>query len=66
VACGPDPERHVAAITPYLEAGYDEVFISQMGSDQEGFFRFWEQELKPRLGSDRQVCGAGVPAGRPG
>jgi G6PDH family F420-dependent oxidoreductase len=50
VACGPDPERHVAAITPYLEAGYDEVYVSQMGPDQEGFFRFWEQELKPRLG----------------
>jgi len=49
VAYGPDPERHVAAISPYLDAGYDEVSISQMGSDQEGFFRFREQELKPRL-----------------
>ena len=49
VACGPDPERHLAAITPYLEAGYDEVFVSQMGEEQEGFFRFWEQELQPRL-----------------
>jgi G6PDH family F420-dependent oxidoreductase len=49
VACGPDPERHMAAITPYLEAGYDEVFVSQMGEEQEGFFRFWETELQPRL-----------------
>ncbi len=49
VALGPDPERHVAAITPYLEAGYDEVFVSQMGEDQEGFLRFWEKELQPRL-----------------
>ena len=49
VACGPDPERHLAAITPYLEAGYDEVFVSQMGEEQEGFFRFWEKELQPRL-----------------
>ena len=49
VALGPDPERHVAAITPYLEGGYDEVYVSQMGDDQEGFFRFWEQELQPRL-----------------
>jgi len=48
-ACGPDPERHLAAITPYLEAGYDEVFVSQMGRDQEGFFTFWERELQPRL-----------------
>jgi len=49
VACGPDPERHLAGITPYLEAGYDEIYISQMGQDQEGFFRFWEKELQPRL-----------------
>jgi G6PDH family F420-dependent oxidoreductase len=49
VACGPDLERHVDAITPYLEAGYDEVYVSQMGADQEGFFRFWENELQPRL-----------------
>jgi G6PDH family F420-dependent oxidoreductase len=49
VALGPDPERHLAAITPYLEAGYDEVFVSQMGQEQEGFFRFWEKELQPRL-----------------
>ena len=49
VAVGPDPERHVAAITPYLEAGFDEVFVSQMGQEQEGFFRFWETELQPRL-----------------
>jgi G6PDH family F420-dependent oxidoreductase len=49
VACGPDPEKHVAAIEPYLEAGYDEVYISQMGPEQEGFFRFWEEELQPRL-----------------
>ena len=48
-ACGPDPERHLAAITPYLEAGYDEVFVSQMGTEQEGFFTFWEKELQPRL-----------------
>ena len=49
IACGPDPEKHVAAINKYLEAGFDEVYINQIGPDQEGFFRFYERELRPRL-----------------
>ena len=48
-ACGPDPERHVAAIKPYIDAGFDEVFVSQMGSDQAGFFEFFDAEVRPRL-----------------
>ena len=50
VACGPDPEKHVAAINKYLEAGFDEVYINQIGPDQQGFFRFYEKELRSRLG----------------
>jgi G6PDH family F420-dependent oxidoreductase len=49
VACGPDPEVHVARIQPYLDAGMDHVYIHQVGPDQEGFFRFAEAELLPRL-----------------
>jgi G6PDH family F420-dependent oxidoreductase len=48
-ACGPDPERHVAAIRPYLEAGFDEVYVSQVGEDQAGFFEFFRDEVAPRL-----------------
>lgn len=51
LACGPDPEKHVAAITKYLDAGFDEVYVNQIGPDQEGFFRFYEHELRPRLGA---------------
>ena len=49
VACGPDPERHAAAIRPYLEAGFDEVYVSQMGDVTEEFFRFLRGEVEPRL-----------------
>jgi G6PDH family F420-dependent oxidoreductase len=49
VACGPDPELHVARIAPYLEAGFDHVYIHQVGPDQDGFLRFAETELLPRL-----------------
>lgn len=48
-ACGPDPERHVEALKPYLDVGFDEIYISQMGDDQEGFLRFFTEEVQPRL-----------------
>ncbi|MBV9951506.1 MAG: TIGR03557 family F420-dependent LLM class oxidoreductase [Acidimicrobiia bacterium] len=48
-ACGPDAQRHVEAIRPYIEAGFDEIFISQMGDDQQGFFDFFREEVEPRL-----------------
>jgi hypothetical protein len=49
VPCGPDPERHLAAINAFVEAGFDRVYIHQIGPDQEDFFRFWERELAPKL-----------------
>lgn len=47
--CGPDPERHLAAIREYDAAGFDMVAIHQVGPDQDGFFRFFEREVLPRL-----------------
>ena len=49
VACGPDVADFVEAVRPYVEAGVDELYISQIGPDQEGFFRFWESELRDAL-----------------
>jgi G6PDH family F420-dependent oxidoreductase len=49
VPCGPDPERHVQGIREYLEAGFDEVYVGQIGPDQRGFLEFYQQELAPRL-----------------
>src|SRR5215211_2999229 len=31
IPCGPDPQRHLAALREYVEAGYDEVYVSQIG-----------------------------------
>lgn len=50
VPCGPDPERHVAAIMKYLDAGFDEIYVNQIGPDQEGFIDFLSREVRPRLG----------------
>lgn len=49
VPCGPDPGEHAAAVERFVEAGYDHVYLQQIGPDQEGFFRFYEQEVLPHL-----------------
>jgi G6PDH family F420-dependent oxidoreductase len=49
VPCGPDPERHEAAIRKYLDAGFDQIYISQIGEDLPGFLNFWQTELRGRL-----------------
>jgi coenzyme F420-dependent glucose-6-phosphate dehydrogenase len=49
VVCGPDPERHLAAIREYVDAGYDHVYVHQVGPDQDGFFDFYERSVLPEL-----------------
>lgn len=49
VPCGPDPERHLQSINAYLEAGFDEVYVNQIGPDLGGYLRFFKEELEPRL-----------------
>jgi coenzyme F420-dependent glucose-6-phosphate dehydrogenase len=58
VVCGPDPERHVAEVRKFVDAGFDQVYIHQIGRDQEGFFHFYEKELRPRLSGLLQQDGA--------
>ena len=50
ITCGPDPEEHVAAIREYVDAGFDEVYVSQVGPDQMGFLDVFQKEIAPRLG----------------
>jgi hypothetical protein len=49
LTCSPDPEAHLEAINTYADAGYDHVYVHQIGPDQEGFFRFYEREVLPKL-----------------
>ncbi|HEU4464066.1 MAG TPA: LLM class F420-dependent oxidoreductase, partial [Gemmatimonadota bacterium] len=53
ISCGPDPEVHLEKIQPFIDAGFDHVYLHQIGPDQEGFFRFAERELLPRLRGGR-------------
>jgi uncharacterized protein Usg len=50
---GPKVDRYVESIQQYVEAGYDSVYLHQVGPDQEGFFEFWRKELEPALAKAR-------------
>jgi G6PDH family F420-dependent oxidoreductase len=50
VPCGPDLDRHVAALQEYADAGVDELFVQQIGPEQDAFFETWAREVLPRFG----------------
>jgi G6PDH family F420-dependent oxidoreductase len=50
VTCGPDADKHREAIDRFEQAGFDHVYVHQVGPDQEGFIRFYEQEILTRAG----------------
>jgi hypothetical protein len=49
IPCGPDPDRLAAAIRPYVDAGFDEIHIGQIGETRQEFFDFCAKDLVPRL-----------------
>jgi G6PDH family F420-dependent oxidoreductase len=52
ISCGPDVEEHVNAIKPFVDAGFTEVAVVQIGAEQQDEFIGWaESELLPALRS---------------
>jgi hypothetical protein len=49
ISCGPDPDVHLEKIQAYLDAGYDRVYLHQVGPDQRGFIDWAEQALLPKV-----------------
>jgi G6PDH family F420-dependent oxidoreductase len=49
VPCGPDVDAHVEAIEAYREAGFDELYINQIGPDQDAFFAAYREHVLPRI-----------------
>jgi len=49
VPCGPDLDRHLTAIREYADAGFDELYIQQIGPQQDAFFEVYRDELLPRV-----------------
>ncbi|HEX3803054.1 MAG TPA: TIGR03557 family F420-dependent LLM class oxidoreductase [Solirubrobacteraceae bacterium] len=58
VPCGPDIEQHIAAIRAYEEAGFDELYVQQIGPNQDEFFAAYREHVLPEFGVDRQLASA--------
>ncbi|HEY2772269.1 MAG TPA: TIGR03557 family F420-dependent LLM class oxidoreductase [Solirubrobacteraceae bacterium] len=47
--CGPDVDRHVEAIKAYEEAGFDELYVNQIGPEQDAFFEAYRERVLPQV-----------------
>jgi hypothetical protein len=47
MACGPDIGRHVEAIAAYADAGFDVLYVNQIGPDQNAFFAAYRDRVLP-------------------
>jgi len=50
ILCSPDAGQHLERIQKYADAGYDHVYIHQIGPDQDGFIDFMARDVMPRVG----------------
>ena len=48
--CGPDVERHVHALQECVDAGFDELYVQQIGPEQDAFFDSYRDHVLPRFG----------------
>ena len=49
VPCGPDAGPIVEQVGEYADAGFDRLYLSQMGHRQEAFFEFYTEQLAKEL-----------------
>lgn len=45
--CSPDADAHIAELETYVDAGYDHVYVHQVGPEQAAFLEFYENEVLP-------------------
>jgi len=49
VVCGPNMDRHVEEIQKYVDAGFDHVYVHQVGPDQKGFIEAYARDVLPKF-----------------
>jgi coenzyme F420-dependent glucose-6-phosphate dehydrogenase len=52
VVCGSDPDKHLNAIRQFIDAGFDHVYVHQVGPEQDDFIRFYREEILPEFASE--------------
>jgi coenzyme F420-dependent glucose-6-phosphate dehydrogenase len=53
VICGPSVDAHLEAIAKFENAGFDHVYVHQVGTDQSGFIDFYAREILPAFADTR-------------
>jgi G6PDH family F420-dependent oxidoreductase len=46
---GPDAGTHLQALRKFVDAGYDELYVQQIGPEQDAFFDFYASKVIPEL-----------------
>lgn len=49
IVAGPDPDRHLAELQKFVDAGYDEVYVANMGPHHQAMIEGWGREVLPRF-----------------
>lgn len=58
IPCGPDLKPHLEKIREYEDAGFDELYIQQVGGRQEHLFELYAEQVLPQFGGERDAGGA--------
>jgi G6PDH family F420-dependent oxidoreductase len=64
VPCGPDLDMHIEKIRRYEEAGFDELYVQQIGADHERFFELYAREVVPHFNDGEAAALAGSATAR--
>jgi coenzyme F420-dependent glucose-6-phosphate dehydrogenase len=56
VVCGPDPRPMIEKLQAFVDAGFDHVYVHQVGPDQQGFIEFAARELLPKFATRRATA----------
>lgn len=49
ILCSTDPQQHFAKIQQYMDAGFDHIYIHQIGPKQDIFFDFYQKHILPEF-----------------
>ncbi len=53
VVCSSDPQKHIEAIQEFVDAGFDHVYVHQVGPEQDDFLNFYQKYVLPAFAMER-------------
>jgi G6PDH family F420-dependent oxidoreductase len=60
IPCGPDLDAHLEKICEYEDAGFDELYVQQVGGGHERLFELYAREVLPRFNHSASQAAATV------